>query len=117
MDTDKVAGRSACSKVGNMRIPQRTRNASGSQKENTNIPIKQATVESNIGGLGGIKPDLTKAVDEQKNEQEIAINATVNKPFTHVNKFNDDRVSTKPKVEINHKPCQKSNIQQPRKNM
>jgi len=117
MDTDKVAGRSACSKVGNMRIPQRTRNASGSQKENTNIPIQQATAESNIGGLGGIKPDLSKAVDDQKNEQEIAINATVNKVFTKDNQKNAYSQGTQPKTEISHKTNQKFNIQQPNKHM
>lgn len=100
-------------KVGNQRVPHksgsRSRNNSSSQYDEADraSPILQA----NLGGLGGLMPDLTT-----KHEQKIIENNENDPNLANVKNFTkqaDKNLKNMPKHQAGHKNLVK-NINQPR---
>lgn len=118
---DKLAGRAPATKAGNTRVVQKTsRSRNNSTNIDKNLPADKAptvaTPIANIGGLGGIIPDLSKKEDQLENEEELKENVGKNaSKFNLAEKKNTGQVSNAnfPKNQVNHKPLQKT-INQPR---
>jgi len=120
-NTDKLAGRAPAVKVGGARVAQTKKNTTNASTKNDETEINQQelpTPVANIGGLGGIQPNMTTATDQIESVEEVSMKSIIsstthNKP-SNAAKLSKHSMDKLPTVQASHKPMQK-NINQPSK--